>query len=119
MDSSNSGLNPFDGADLIHVYTRENALADGVLVDVSETAREAGINWPVAVSAAAFGQYVEVPHGVFCQDEAGRLWDVVYMLSLALRALSRRGNGHCSPGDEIAFALHVRNDNRERTPPLV
>lgn len=89
-NNGNADGNLFDSADLIHVYTRENAPDDGVLVDVSDTAREAGINWPVAPTAVAFARYVEVPPGVMCQDEAGRLWDIVYMLSLALRAAARQ-----------------------------
>jgi hypothetical protein len=48
---------------------------------------------------------------VLFQDEAGRLWDVVWML---LCAISPR-----SAGNVVAFGLHVRNDNREGTPPLV
>jgi hypothetical protein len=49
---------------------------------------------------------------VQCQDEAGRLWDVLTMLCLAARGPSG--------GDrELRFGVHVRNDNRKRTPPLV
>jgi len=33
----------FDNADLIYRYSRADALRDGVLIDVSDTAREAGI----------------------------------------------------------------------------
>jgi hypothetical protein len=101
----------FDNADLIHRYTRADAIRDGVLTDVSETAKEAGIRWPVALTAAVWQQCVTVPPGVLCQDEAGRLWDVVWLLACALR----RGGS----GAEVRFAVHVRNDNRERTPPLV
>jgi hypothetical protein len=43
----------FENAGLIHCYTRADAIRDGVLNDVSETAREAGIRWPVALTAAA------------------------------------------------------------------
>jgi hypothetical protein len=43
----------FEEADLIHRYTRADALRDGVLVDVSATAREAGFRWPVALTRAA------------------------------------------------------------------
>jgi hypothetical protein len=49
---------------------------------------------------------------VVCQDEAGRLCDVLTMLRFAVR---RSKDG----AREIRFALHVRNDNREGTPPLV
>jgi hypothetical protein len=101
----------FDPADLVSRYTRADAIADGVLIDVSAVAREAGIRYPVALTAAAWARCVAVPPGVLCQDEAGRLWDVLWLLACAVR----RGAG----GPEVRFAVHVRNDNRERTPPLV
>jgi hypothetical protein len=80
-------------------------------VDVSETAKEAGIVFPVALTAAVWARCVAVPAGVECQDESGRLWDVVWMLRLAI--------GRSSGGEEVRFGVHVRNDNREGTPPLV
>jgi hypothetical protein len=70
----------FENAEVIHRYTRADAIRDGILVDVSEAAREAGFKWPVALTAAAWGRCVAVPPGVLCQDEAGRLWDVLTML---------------------------------------
>jgi hypothetical protein len=48
-----------------------------VLIDVSAVAREAGIRSPTALTRAAWEKRVAVPPGVLCQDEAGRLWDVV------------------------------------------
>ncbi len=42
---------PFFGP-VIYSYTCAQAIADGVLVDVSETAREVGFRWPVAITAA-------------------------------------------------------------------
>jgi hypothetical protein len=102
----------FENADLIHRYTCTDALRDGALIDVSATAREAGIKYPVALTAAVWAECVAVPPGVACQDEAGRLWDVLTMLRFAVR-----GEGGDSP--EARFSVHVRNDNRERTPPRV
>ena len=101
----------FENADLIHRYTRADAIRDGVLVDVSAVAREAGFKFPVALTAALWAKCVAVPVGVLCQDEAGRLWDVLTMLRFAIR-----GSKEAS---EVRFGVHVRNDNRERTPPLV
>jgi hypothetical protein len=101
----------FEEADLIHRYSRAEALRDGVLIDVSATAREAGICWPVALTSGAWERCVTVPPGVECQDEKGRLWDVLWLLVCAIR----RGRD----GAEVRFGVHVRNDNRERTPPLV
>src|SRR5436305_775637 len=74
----------FEEADLIHRYTRADALRDGVLIDVSATAREAGIRWPVALTRTVWERCVRVPPGVVCQDEAGRLWDVLFLLRLAI-----------------------------------
>ena len=101
----------FEKADLIHRYTRADAIRDGVLIDASTTATEAGIRFPVALTAAVWARCVAVPPGVECQDEAGRLWDVLFLLALAIR----RSDG----GSEVRFGVHVRNDNRDRTPPLV
>lgn len=95
--------------DLIHSYTRAQAIEDGVLVDVTTTAREAGIRFPVALTRAAWERCVTVPPGVECQDEAGRLWDVLWVL----RHTTRWG------GQVIPFSVHVRNDNKDRVPPLV
>jgi hypothetical protein len=102
----------FENADLIHCYTRADALRDGVLIDVSATAREAGFKYPVALTAAAWAKCVTVPPGLVCQDEAGRLWDVLTMLHFAV---GRQSDG----AREVRFALQVRNDNREPTSPLV
>lgn len=101
----------FSKADLIHPYTRAQAVADGVLVDVTATAKEAGYRYPVALTRAVWGRYVEVPAEVEGQDEAGRLWDILHMLRHAIR----NSDGEA----ELRFALHVRNDNREQVPPLV
>ena len=67
----------FEEADLIHRYSRADALRDGVLIDVSATAKEVGFRYPVALTRAAWQRCVAVPPGVVCQDEAGRLWDVL------------------------------------------
>src|SRR5262245_15909909 len=102
----------FENADLIHRYTRADALADGVLIDVSQTAREAGFRYPVALTAAAWAKCVAVPPGVRCQDESGRLWDVLTVLRCAIRGPRRAARA-------VRFGVCVRNDNRERPPPLV
>jgi hypothetical protein len=101
----------FKNADLIHAYTRADALRDGVLLDVSATAKEAGIRWPVALTCAVWERCVSVPRGVACQDEAGRLWDVLWML----RCAAARQNAGCV----VSFDVHVRNDNGEGIPPQV
>jgi hypothetical protein len=101
---------PFAGAEVLYAYTRKDALADGVQIDVSEMAREAGLKFPVYLTRAVWENYVRVPDGVRCQDEKGRLWDIVWMLRCAARQTS---------GPQMLFGLHVRNDNRDRTSPLV
>ena len=97
---------------VIHSYTRAQAIADGVLVDVSELAKEAGFRFPVAVTAGVWAECVAVPEGLTDQDEIGRLWDILVMLRYAIT----RYKGDT---ERLDFALHVRNDEREGDPPLV
>src|SRR6516164_9557657 len=100
--------NLFDDADLSHAYSRAQAIADGVLIDVSATARETGIRFPVALTRAVWCRCVEVPPGVECQNEAGRLWDVLYLLRVAI--------GASAGGSTLRYRLYVRNDNRRPRP---
>ena len=90
---------------VIYSYTRAQAVADGVQVEVTKTAQEAGIKFPVFLTRTVFDAYVAVPEGVSGQDEAGRLWDICWMLRFAIL----RGHRHA---DRLPVALYVRNDNR-------
>lgn len=89
---------------IIYRYTRAQAIADGFQVDVTAAAREAGIGFPVFLTRFVYDAYVVVLPGVAGQDEAGRLWDIVWMLRFAIRK-ARAGQ------DRLPFALYVRNDN--------
>src|SRR5580700_7609921 len=99
----NDHANPF--GEVIYAYTRAQAIADGVQVEVTKTAQEAGIRFPVFITRTAFDAYVTIPPNVTGQDEAGRLWDIVWMLRFAI-GKARSGQ------DRMPFALYVRNDNR-------
>jgi hypothetical protein len=59
--------------ELIYCYLRKQALEDGIQVNVSETAKEAGIRYPVFITRTVYERCVAVPDGVSEQDEAGRL----------------------------------------------
>src|ERR1035437_461547 len=91
--------------EVISAYSRAQAIEDGVLVDVSSVAREAGIKFPVAMTRTVWGKYVEVPEGVKCQDEHGRLWGIPWMFRCAAAKFD---------GDTLLFKLYVRNRNRAR-----
>ena len=99
----NDNESPF--GEVIYAYTRKQALADGFQVDVTATAQEAGIRFPVFLTRTVFDAYVAVPKDVTGQDESGRLWDIVWMLRFAIRKAQ-------SGQDRLPFALYVRNDNR-------
>jgi hypothetical protein len=88
--------------ELVHSYTRAQAIGDGVLIDVTATAREAGFRWPVAVTAAVWSDCIawsddDNTDQVY-QDQSGRLWDVLFMASYAVRTAIR-------PDRQLQFAL--------------
>ena len=106
----------WDDAEIIYAYTRAQAIEDGVLVDVSKTAKEAGFVYPVAITSAAWADCVEwsdddtkrqVP-----QDEFGRLWDVLWMAKIAVK----QGNG----GTQLLYPLHrVPRGGKAQKPRLI
>lgn len=61
---------------IISYYGREQAVEDGVLIDVSDMAREAGIKYPVAITKNLWEKYIN--HG----DKDGRLWDLLWLFKL-------------------------------------
>jgi hypothetical protein len=71
----------------ISEYSRAQAIADGVLVDVTQDARKAGFRYPVAMTRAVWDLCVALSPAAkkACNDEAGRLWDVLWMMSCAVR----------------------------------
>ena len=90
---------------VVYAYTRAQAVADGVQVEVTKVAQEAGIEFPMFLTRAVYDAYVTVPPDVTAQDEAGRLWDIVWM--------TRFGILRAKPAvDRIPVALYVRNDNQ-------
>jgi len=108
--------NEFFG-DVISTYSRAQAIEDGMLIDVSETAQEAGFKYPIALTAAAWADCVAWTENdnekQTYQDESGRLWDVLYMASNGIRASK-------NSGDRLLFQLYRvpcdgRSTKAERT----
>ncbi len=87
---------------VIATYTRAQAIEEGVLVEAGAMAREVGFKWPVVLTAAAWADCVawteENSGQQVYQDQLGRLWDVLYMASLAVRT----GRGSA---DQVLFQL--------------
>lgn len=102
----------FDKCNIIHEYSRKQAIKDGVLIDVTVAAKEIGFKMPIALTAAVWAEYVGVPNGVIGQDERGRLWDILWVLYVVTR-------GKCNAEAEVRYHVHVRNDNLVGEPPLV
>lgn len=84
-------------------YSRVQAIEDGVLIDVTAMAREAGFKWPVALTHAAWCDCVAWTERdnrfQVHQDESGRLWDVLFMAFYAIRTAT-------APGDRLLFSLY-------------
>lgn len=77
--------NFFDNADIIYSYSRQQAISDGILVDVSDIAQEVGFrkhwyNYPVALTNTVFAQIGNIPksrNGI--ESIHGRIWNVLWM----------------------------------------
>lgn len=92
---------PEDGSrladwDVIDIHSRAGAIADGTLTEVpAAVAAEAGFTCPVALTRAAWEDCVawdaaDNARKGTVQDQAGRLWDVLWLASLAARRAAAR-----------------------------
>ena len=71
---------------VIYAYTRAQAIADGVLVDVTETAKEAGFKLPVAITEALQNRITPTKADTAIgQDYDGRLWDVLWLAAFTIK----------------------------------
>jgi hypothetical protein len=103
MTPNETNNSPF--GDVIYQYSRAQAIEDGILIDVTETAKEAGITFPTTLTAAVWADCVTVPEQAPWQDETGRLWDVLTML--------RYASVHSSASQQVAFSVAVQSDARQ------
>ena len=101
----------FGDEDMVSTYSRAQAIKDGVLRDVTSTAREAGFTMPVTMTTAAWSMCVhwgdaEKARHRAGQAERGRLWDVLQMLRHAIRTKDT------PPGEPLYFELRcIRSDS--------
>jgi hypothetical protein len=86
--------------DVVYSYTREQALQDGVLVDVSKMAKEVGIKYPTAVTAAIWSIIETFPAG-YGQSVEGRLWDTLFLFRTAASKQT---------GQEVHFKVGYRQE---------
>ena len=73
---------------LIHSYTRRQAIKDSVLIPVDDLAREAGFKWPVAVTDHLYHSYIVPALALVAEGQSvqGRLWDSLMCLRHAIRS---------------------------------
>jgi hypothetical protein len=105
----------FDDAEVLSTYSRAQAIEDGVLVDLckgelGDLVKEAGFKIPVACTAEVFADCINLTDAATRagNDIRGRLWDVLWMLKMAIRT-SRST-------DRINFTVRVVRERVRPTP---
>lgn len=91
--------------EIIFQYTRADAIRDGILIDVTDAAKESGFVIPVAVTEAIWNTYIipseqAIEEG---QSETGRLHDLLWMLYVAIHSGG-------SDGSKIRFPVIFDTD---------
>ena len=120
----------FTNDDLICSYTRAQALADGVLMDVSERARRTGIRYPTACTAGVWALIDCLPANE-TDTLAGivrdvRAEEVLRVMLAAIRRGGVRGTdrvefsalgaalwAHCGPGDTEAPVITIMREGED------
>ncbi len=68
--------------DNVSTYTRKQAIEDGVLIDITDTAKKIGFISSVAVTSTVWHGYIVPAKELeyFGQSVKGRVWDVISRL---------------------------------------
>lgn len=81
-----------DSIDVIEVISRKDAIADDILIDITELAQiYYGFKVPVAITSSLKVILSEFPQGKG-EDFAGRLHDLLFLASVAARRESKPGS---------------------------
>lgn len=94
----------FNSDNCVSSFSREKAIEDGILVDVSGLALQVGFKFPVALTRAVYVDCVEwgeeegkrKPQA--SQEEKARLWDVLWMAHVAAKNSKKKSR--------IIYELH-------------
>jgi len=81
----------FENADIISTYTAQEAEDDGILVNVTEMAKEAGFKWTTRISRTVH-ELCTPPKSNKIQSYKGRLWDVLFLAFIAIKR-SKQNDG--------------------------
>lgn len=99
----------FEPDDIVSVYTRAQALADGFMVDLSAWGGEGmigGFTVPVHVSSAVWAMIEAIPEskkGI--QDVRGRAHDVLFLAQTRLRLYAQAHGGEVTLGEVYDFQV--------------
>lgn len=97
----------FTEADLIHSYSRAQAIDNGVLIDVPVNAlsHEAGIKYDCAMTAQVYALLNPTDQEkAIGQDLEGRIWDMLTMFKVSTRAAQN--------ASELFFSMLVNRGPR-------
>jgi len=109
----------FEGYDLIHVYSRADAIEDGMLLDVTTVARDMGFRYPTAITHAAWHDCVawndaDSERKGIVQDENQRVRHILARLLIAIRTSGFKDE------DRIFFnVVRVQCDGASKEPQAV
>jgi hypothetical protein len=103
-----SAENLFEGVPVIFAYTRAQAIEDGVLIDVTEKAQELGFKHHTVVTQGVWSECVALTEAAkkACNDERGRLHDVLWMAACATRGMVGK-----MEDDRVYFSVLSITDN--------
>ena len=82
----------FQDFEVIDTYTQQDAIDDGILVNLTEIfpeeVKECGINIPLLCTRSVFENYINLTNAAkkALNNEKGRAWDLIFMSRPALKA---------------------------------
>lgn len=110
---NNGNGNNKDDFEYIFSYSRHDAIEDGVLVDVTQYAKELGIKLETVFTRSLMEAVLDIPQSHSYQDERARCHDILFIALLALKKIIK------DKEPQGSFQVHLHTSNEEDSPKLL
>jgi len=102
--------NPFKDFPVISSYTRQEAIDDGTLINITDITKQRGFKFPVCITSRLYACLESIPKKYSLETVRGRINDILDMLIFKIQISKEKAS------DIIYFQVIIHDSRNSKTP---